>query len=84
MSLFGVVEDFDVKEGDFIEYIERLEHYFNANEVTDDEKKASILITVVGKDTYSILRSLVTPEKPADKGYVELKTILTNHLKPKK
>ena len=84
MSLFGIVEEFDVANGDFDEYIERLEHYFIANEVTDDGKKASILITVVGKDTYSILKSILTPEKPSSKTYAQLKSILTDHLKPKR
>ena len=81
--LYGAIEGFDVKHGDFEEYIERLEHYFKANDVAD-KKKASILITVVGQETYSILRSVLTPDKPADKSYVELKTTLTKHLKPKR
>ena len=38
MALIGKVEEF-LENGNWIEYTERLEHYFTANEITDAGKK---------------------------------------------
>ena len=38
--LYGTVEAFDTKDGDIIEYLERLEQYFIAN---------AVLLTVMGR-----------------------------------
>ena len=79
--LYGTVEPFDPKDGDFSEYVERLEQYFLANTVAD-AKKVAILLTVIGKETYSLLRSLVAPTQPKDKSYAGIIEVLTTHLKP--
>ena len=79
--LYGTVEPFDPKDGDFSEYVERLEQYFLANTVADAEKVA-ILLTVIGKETYSLLRSLVAPTQAKDKSYAGIIEVLTTHLKP--
>ena len=79
--LYGVVEAFDPTDGDFTEYAERLTQYFLANGV-EDEKKVAILLTVIGKDTYSLLRSLVAPAKPHEKSYTDIISALTTHFKP--
>ena len=79
--LYGLVETFNQNEGQFTEYAERLEQYFIANEVSD-EKKVPILLTVIGKDTYGLLRSLVAPAKPKDKYYEEIIDVLTKHFNP--
>ena len=63
-------------------YIERLDCYFEANNV-DDKKKSSILLTVLGSEAYTILRNLVAPDLPATKTYTELCKFLTNYYTPK-
>ena len=83
MSLFGGVEPFDLRNGNFAEYLERLEQYFIANGVDNNERKAAIFITMIGKETCSLLRSLVSPDKPPNKTYTQLTDILANHLTPK-
>ena len=45
-------------------YIERLEHYFEANDVPAD-KKRSVFLRVCGAATYSLVRDLLTPVKPS-------------------
>ena len=82
-SLFGTIEPFDLKEGDFVEYTERLDQYFVANKIEDAAQKRAIFITLIGNDAYSLLRSLLSPVKPNTKTYTELVTTLTDHLKPK-
>ncbi|CAG2194044.1 unnamed protein product [Mytilus edulis] len=65
------------------EYTERLEEYFLANEIDDDDEKKSIFLTVCGEKTYSLLRNLCAPAKPNTKTFDNLKGVLTDHLRPK-
>ena len=55
MSLFGGLEPFDLRNGNFAEYLERLEQYFITNGVDNNERKAAIFITMIGKEAYSLL-----------------------------
>ena len=82
-SLLGSIEQFDPKYGDWSEYTERLEQYFLANDINDDKKQTAVFLTVIGSDTYSLLRNLLTPEKPSQKPVEELIQILSEHLNPK-
>ena len=66
------VVEFDGDSEDWPLYQEQLEQYFVANGVTRDEKKRAILLSVCGEKTYRVLRNLMTPDKPADKGFAEL------------
>lgn len=82
MNPIGKLEYFDETRGDWNAYIERVERYFLANRVADD-KKVAVLLTVIGGKTYSLLRTLTSPEKPADKTFNEIVAILKGHLSPK-
>ena len=52
-GLVGKLEEFDDTQ-DWIEFIERLEQYFEANDIGNDKKRA-ILLTVCGSKTYSLI-----------------------------
>ena len=43
-----------------------------------------MLLTVIGAKNYSIIRSLVAPVLPKDKGFDELKGVLKAHCQPKR
>ena len=84
---FGKIEEYQTGQ-DWAEYSERLEFYFTANDIGDTEekdklKRKSILLTVVGGQTYSLIRNLCMPQTPADKTYQELKDLVKEHLSPK-
>ena len=49
----------------------------------DADKKRAVLLTVVGKETYSLLSNLVAPAKRASKSYGELVAVIKAYLKPK-
>ena len=51
-------------DDDWMQYIERMEQYFLANDITDAAKQRSILISSMGQKAYKILRNLVAPNKP--------------------
>lgn len=59
----GTIAAFDSTIEDWATYIERVELYCDANSVQGD-KKVAVLLSVMGAKTYSLLRSLIAPEKP--------------------
>lgn len=74
---------FKKHEENFECYTERLEAYFTANGMSAD-KQASVLISEMGAETYTLLKSLIpAPAKPKDKTYEELVTLLSGHFMPK-
>ena len=73
----GRVEPFRIGADDWDQYTEKLEQYFIANEIPD-ERKVSVLITVIGPETYRLLRNLIAPERPAGKTYDELVRAIRN------
>ena len=75
--LYGKVEELDSSQEDWTQYIERLGHYFDANET---EIKRAILLSVIGPSTYRLVKSLVAPAKPGDKSYDEVVNRLSARL----
>ena len=66
-----------------IAYSERLQQYFIANDVEDEGKKRAILLSNCGPQTYQLLKSLLTPAKPADKTFTEIVKELKDYWQPK-
>uniref|UniRef100_A0AAV2KXD0 ribonuclease H n=1 Tax=Knipowitschia caucasica TaxID=637954 RepID=A0AAV2KXD0_KNICA len=63
-------------------YVERMELLFEAHDV-DDGKKVPVLLSSVGAATYGLLRNLVQPDKPKDKTFDQVVTILRDYYEPK-
>jgi hypothetical protein len=63
MATYSRIEEYDETE-EWPQYIERMDHYFEANEIDDDDKKRSIFLSVIGAKTYKLLWSLIQPETP--------------------
>ena len=97
MPTYGFIEKFSGKGEEFDTYLERLDFYFIANDLgeivptenNEDavaarlEKRKSILLSVIGPDTYSLLRTLCAPTRPAEKTFKEITDILKEHFSPK-
>lgn len=47
------------------------------------QKKQAILLSCVGAPTYTLMRNLLSPEKPGPKSFDELVSLLKNHFNPK-
>ena len=77
MALYGIVGEFKESEESWIQYVERLEQYFLANEITDGKKQRAILLSVCGSKTYGLLRDILQPKKPAD---TDIKVIFLRNL----
>ena len=82
-ATFGKLEEFDTATGeDWIQYIERMEYYFQANKITAGETKRAILISAMGGKAYKLMRNLISPDKPGDKSFGELVEVMTKHFCP--
>lgn len=63
-------------------YRERLEFYFEANGVLNDNIKRAIFLTMVGEETYEVIRFLFTPLAPRDVTYTEILERLDTQFNP--
>ncbi|KAJ8909627.1 hypothetical protein NQ315_007335 [Exocentrus adspersus] len=63
-------------------YAERLEQYFVANKIEDDKLQVATLLSVVGVETYKLLRNLCHPDLPKSKKYAELTALLRKQYLP--
>ena len=64
VGLHGMAPVFNSTQEEWTEYIERLDSYFIANDLTDPAKKRAILVNVVGPRTYRLIKTLYLPDKP--------------------
>lgn len=82
MTAIGTISEFNTTDSWDL-YVDQVKFFFEANDITADAKKRATLLAVCGIKTLSILRSLLTPNKPSDKTFDEIVTLLTNHFSPK-
>jgi hypothetical protein len=55
--------------------------YLKVNKV-EEELQAAAFLSMVGPKTYTLIKSLLTPEKPEKQSLTELTTVLQNHYSP--
>lgn len=79
--MLGSVGEFEGSQETWSSNVERFKLFLECNKV-DTDKKVCTLFTVVGVKTYTLLRSLCTPDKPATKGYDDIVRIIQDHLSP--
>uniref|UniRef100_A0AAV2IUS0 ribonuclease H n=1 Tax=Knipowitschia caucasica TaxID=637954 RepID=A0AAV2IUS0_KNICA len=82
-AMMGTLSVFDSQAQTWEEYCEVLGHFFEANNITDAGRKRAILLSSVGSKTYSLMRNLLSPDKPGDKSFTELTNLLQSHFNPK-
>ena len=83
MSLLGRLDAFNLHEDNWLEYWDMVEQYFIANGIETEEKRTATFLTIIGKETYSLLFSLTAPKKPSSMKVDELNKTLGDHLAPK-
>ncbi|KAL1277327.1 hypothetical protein QQF64_024000 [Cirrhinus molitorella] len=59
---FGRMDEYKESKEDFESHIKRLEQWLLAND-TASEKKVSVFLSVIGAETYGLLKNLVTQTK---------------------
>ena len=79
---FDKVNAFNPSQDEWPLYMERLEHIFVMNGITDGAKKWAVFLSVIGASNYKLLSSLVAPAKLGEKEYSALVDKLTEHFTP--
>ena len=82
MATIGRIEEFRDDKEDWIQYYERLDHFFAANGITEADKKRSVFLTVIGPRAYKQLRNLISPAKPGETSYKDLVEAMKKHFTP--
>ena len=77
------IGEFSGEAEDWDSYMERLENYFVAHDVTTAPKKRATLLSECGAPTYKVIRSLVAPEKPNEVEYAALVKRIQEHFAPR-
>ena len=80
---YGSIDPFRPDNENIVAYLERVEMYIVANSIAED-KKVPTFFSLLGGKVYSLLRSLVSPEKPSEMTLVNLTATLRKHYEPKK
>lgn len=80
-TMIGSIPEFVANLDDWNVYEERLEQFFEVNDITD-EKKTAFLISVIGGNSYKSLRDLCHPILPKSKTYEELCELLRKQYCP--
>ena len=62
MALFGQIGEFVSEEEEWLQYVERLEHYLCANTIDGEDWRRAVFLSTM----HSIMCSLLSPVKPGD------------------
>ena len=82
MAKHRTIGEYDPQREDWTSYFERLLEYFTANDVDGANKKRAILLSVVGAQTYQLIRNLVVPGKPTEQSFADLVKLVKGHYQP--
>ena len=69
-ALHGTIGEFNSTQETWQSYVERVQQYFVANDVTTPEKQWAVLLSAVGGPTYQLIRNILAPTKLKDKSIV--------------
>ncbi|KAH6926323.1 hypothetical protein HPB50_017007 [Hyalomma asiaticum] len=57
--------------------------YCEANNLSKDEQKRAVLLSSSGEETYSLIVTLVKPDRPTAAAYEQIKKAVREHMHPK-
>ena len=82
MSKHGKIGEFDPEQDNWELYVERMNFYFVANNVTQEGKKKATLLTEMGGKAYQVIRNLLVPSTPGKATFNQIGTLMQEHTKP--
>lgn len=82
-ATIGKVEEFQPELESIAAYLERVELFFDANNIATG-RRVPMFLSVIGSKHYSLLRNLLAPEKPSAASYDVLTAKLRDHFQSKK
>ena len=57
-------------------------HFFTANQITDQDRKKALLLTINSPTVFKLLRNFISPVKPDAKPYRQLVEVLKHYHNP--
>ena len=82
-AMIGAIGEFDPAQEQWTQYRERLSHFFTANGIVEAEKKKAVLLTVMGRTAYKLLRNLLTPNTLEEMSLARIDEVMESHHCPK-
>ena len=82
-TTFGKFKEFNSEVESFSAYRECVECFFVANEIPE-KRQVAVLLSIISKKNFSLLRDLLSPEKPSSKSIKVLLDTLGKHLETEK
>ena len=82
MATHGNIGEFSADSKTWVSYIERLQQYFIANIIKDEEKLRAVPLSICSASTYQLIRSVVYPGKPNEKSFGQIVTLVRQHYFP--
>ena len=82
MAKFGELKEFRPENEKIGVYLERVQLYFQANDIKDT-KKVPVFLSTVGAHIYQLLHDLLSPANPKDSTLEALFKQLTDYYEPK-
>ena len=79
MATRGTLSEFNPAITSWRSYVDQLNYYFVANDITSDKKKVAILLSACGSSTFKTIESLVGAETLKDLAYSNLVKKLSDH-----
>lgn len=79
MARIGKLTEFETEKQTWVDYIEQVEFYLEANNIISDAKKRATLLTAIGAKNYAIIKSLCSPFAPKDVEYQEILNKCKSH-----
>uniref|UniRef100_A0A1X7VEA8 Uncharacterized protein n=1 Tax=Amphimedon queenslandica TaxID=400682 RepID=A0A1X7VEA8_AMPQE len=77
MATHGKMSAFDLAKETWTIYMERLQFYFLANGITEEDKMKAVLLTVCGAPSYQLVRGLLQQQTPLNASFDEEQDRLT-------
>ncbi|KAJ8969122.1 hypothetical protein NQ314_001914 [Rhamnusium bicolor] len=84
ISYTGHIQEFITTNSDWSVYKRRLQNYFSANDIKNDDRKRAILLIVslLNEEAYKLIFNMCLPAEPEDKSYSNIVKLMDNHFKP--
>lgn len=84
MATLGNLEEFDTSNpASWTAYKERIKFYLEANNITTEERKRAVFLSICGNATFQLTRTLVAPNELADTAFTRMIQLLDEHFNPK-
>ena len=82
MATHGSLSEYNPSTTSWRSYVDQLNYYFVANDITADKKKVAILLSACGPATFKTIESVVDAAKLKDIKYADLVKALSVHYDP--